>query len=110
MSVNERRKPGNPNWKKGTSGNPYGRPVGSRNKTSEQIRQYIKEIISGEMDNLNNDLTNMNDFQRWLIIDKLARYFMPTLSKAEIDQKNTTPIKIEVTYEDKPPVEDKEGE
>jgi Family of unknown function (DUF5681) len=38
-------KPGNPNWKPGQSGNPKGRPVGSRQKIAEQLLTAFAAVL-----------------------------------------------------------------
>lgn len=90
-------------WKKGQSGNPAGRPKGSKNKTTEQIRNLIQEVISGQLVNFDKDLDSMNDFNRWAIIDKLAKYFMPTLTKAEVNGDINTVSEIVIKREYKKP-------
>jgi hypothetical protein len=38
-------KPGNPNWRPGQSGNPRGRPVGSRQKIAEQLLTAFAAVL-----------------------------------------------------------------
>ncbi len=39
-------------FEKGQSGNPHGRPIGAKNKSSKQIRQAIGFLIDDNIDNL----------------------------------------------------------
>lgn len=88
-------------WVKGQSGNPNGRPKGSKNKTTQQMRDYLHQILSGQLEGIEYDLENMSNFNRMLIFEKLLKYAMPTLSKNELGGEVNSNIKIEVSYEDK---------
>lgn len=98
--MENKRSPGNPNWKKGVSPNPKGRPLGSKNRTTTEIRNFIQQVISGQLDNLEQDLSNMSDFQRWLIWEKVAKFTMPSLTKAEVDNNHNGEMNIVVKYQD----------
>ncbi len=87
-------------WAPGVSGNPAGRPKGTKNRTTEEMRKLIQQVISGQLQNFDTDLDKMNDFNRWVVIDKLIKYFMPSLTKTEIEGELNTEMKITVEYED----------
>lgn len=108
MANNKEKRLGNPTWQKGVSGNAAGRPKGSKNKTTEEIRKFIQEIVSGELNNFEEDLNGMNPFQRWMILEKVCRYFMPQLTKVDADVKGD--VKIEVSFEDVERSQDTEDE
>ena len=43
---------------KGTSGNKNGRPVNSKNKVSQEIREKFKLLIDGNFEQIENDFTH----------------------------------------------------
>lgn len=89
-------------YKPGESGNPNGRPKGSPNKSTPEIREAIQKVMSKKIDELESDLAKMNTFQQWMILEKVAKYFMPALQKNENDNTVSGEIKITVTYQDSP--------
>lgn len=87
-------------YKKGESGNPNGRPKGSPNRSTEEIRQFIKNVVDNNFQRLEDDLDKMSPTNRWIILQKLAQYFMPTLSKNDNMNHNSGEITIKVKYQD----------
>lgn len=87
-------------YKKGESGNPNGRPKGSRNRSTEEMRELIKKVVDNNLENLENDLSRMSPANRWTIIQKLSQYFMPTLSKTDNQNNNSGELNITIKYKD----------
>lgn len=85
-----------------------GRKKGSKNRTTEEMRNFMQKVADKNLNNLEEDLKLMNPFMRWTIIDKLTKYFLPTLSKNDINVEVSGNIKIEVEYIDKPIISDDE--
>ena len=73
-------------FKKGISGNPQGRPTGTPNKTSIEIKQTLNDILSGEIETLPDRLTQLSDKDRLDIIIKLLPYLLP--KQKEMDTTN----------------------
>jgi len=86
---------GNPAWTKGVSGNPAGRPKGSKNKITEEIRQQFTNVLENRLP----------DFDQWLqrtaaedpakameILIKLSERFLPALSRQEITGEDGGPL------------------
>ena len=88
-------------FKKGQSGNKSGRPLGSRNKTTEEIRKAYQEIVSQNLEKLQQDLDNMSPQARWNILTGLQKTFLPSLTKAEIDGSVNGDINIKVEFIEK---------
>jgi len=86
----ETQKKGNPNWTKGESANPNGRPPGIPNKSTEAIKVAYTEL-------LNNNLTNIQDWlSRTAETDpKGALDFLIKLSPFVIAKKTETEMVIE---------------
>lgn len=70
-------------FKKGTSGNPAGRPKGSRDKKSEKIRKWLVSIIDSHCDIIEDDLAAADPATRLQFIVKLLPYVVPRLSSVE---------------------------
>ena len=43
---------GNPNWQKGQSANPNGRPKGVTNASTESIKRYYMDLLDGNLENI----------------------------------------------------------
>ena len=75
-----------------------GRLKGSLNKTTPEIREAIQKVMSSKIDELESDLEKMNPFQQWMILEKVAKYFMPALNKNEDTVEHTGEVKITVCF------------
>lgn len=76
-----------------------GRKKGVQNRTTEQIREYIKDIVDGELKTLPEDLKLMNKFQKWQILEKVTKYFLPQLAKNDDSINHSGEIKINISWE-----------
>ena len=51
-------------FKKGQSGNPNGRPKGTRNKTTLELRQKVASLIDGQMETIFKDFQSLAPKER----------------------------------------------
>ena len=78
--------------------NKSGRPKGSRNKTTTEIRDKFQELIESNYEQLEKDLKSLRASERVKAIIDLAKFVLPTLKATEVDlstSNNFQPITIE---------------
>jgi len=71
--------------KKGMTNNPNGRPAGSQNKSTVEIKNILTEFISKNIETLQNDYDSLEPKERLIFIEKLLKYIIPTKTTNEID-------------------------
>lgn len=82
-------------------GNPGGgRPKGSPNRTTGQMKAIMKDLVDSRLEQLALDLDSMAPFQRAQILLKLNRVNMAELSKNENTDEVSGQIKISVSYDE----------
>lgn len=74
-------------YKKGQSGNPKGRPTGSKNKNTSDIRSWVKSLIDDNRETLEADLDRLEALDRWKLITQLLGFVVPKLEKITFDQQ-----------------------
>jgi len=82
--------------KKGTSGNPIGRPKGSVSTTTKLIREHISQAIDGnKICEMLNQITNPTEYIN--AITKLLPYAIGKVKPADFDTSDIEPIIISFT-------------
>ena len=56
---------------KGTSGNKNGRPVNSKNKVSQEIREKFKLLIDGNFEQIENDFKNLQPVEEIILPESI---------------------------------------
>lgn len=80
--------------KKGQTGNPNGRPVGSKNERTKQWEALGESIMTTHLKRFNDMLSTMDDKDfRDTMLD-LFEYFKPKLSRTTIVGDPTEPIQV----------------
>lgn len=71
-------------FKKGTSGNPKGRPKGSMNEKTSYIREWIVSLIGSNAQSMMQDFARLSLEDRWQVVIKLMPYVLPKQTEAKI--------------------------
>jgi len=65
--------------------NKSGRPKGSKNKSSSEIKRQFAEIIHNNIEQINDDLKTLTPSERIKFILELCKFLIPTLRASEVD-------------------------
>jgi len=88
---------------KGKTNNPKGRPKGTPNKTTAEIRENFTLLLDNNIDKMQSDIDQMEPTQRVKILLELAKFVLPTLKAMEFNTSNEnkgfTPIIIQLENE-----------
>lgn len=69
---------------KGKSGNPTGRPKGSRSKKTEYIRDWIISLIGANAQTMAENFRNLPNKDKWRVITQLMPYVIPKQTEARV--------------------------
>lgn len=70
---------------KGSTGNPNGRPIGSKNKVSEEIRQTINDFLNNNISTIQESFDTLEPYQKIQSLIKLLDYSIPRLKTIDIE-------------------------
>lgn len=83
-----------------TTGKKFGgRTKGSTNRTTTEIREHYQNLVSNNLEQLNDDLKSLEPLHRLKMIIELSKFVVPTLKAteltADLENKNFNPIIFE---------------
>jgi len=64
-------------FKPGQSGNPNGRPPGSRNKANQEIKKVFQDILNENVETLRQDIAGLQPEKRVQALLKIAEFLLP---------------------------------
>jgi len=71
--------------KKGQTGNPNGRPRGSPNKTTSNIRKFVEALVRDNLFSMKKDLKKVSPKDRLMILEKLMQYTIPKQQQISVE-------------------------
>ncbi len=71
--------------KKGTTNNPKGRPKGTPNKTTSELKEWVNNLLDKNKIQFEKDLKAVEPEKRLAIIEKLLQYSLPKQQSISID-------------------------
>lgn len=87
--------------KKGRTNNPAGRPKGTPNKVTNEMKSWIQQLIDGNRQQLERDLKGLDPADRWRIVEKLMAYVLPKMqsveAKVELGQMTDEQLDVVIT-------------
>ena len=76
-----------------------GRVAGIPNKTTAEIREHYKNLVSDNLEQLDSDLKSLEPLQRLKIIIELSKFVVPTMKATELswelENNNFQPLTFE---------------
>ena len=76
-------------FKKYASGNPSGKPLGAKNKTTIEIKEFIVHFISYNIDSIQTNFNELEPKEKLLFIEKLLKYVLPQNFEIETPKEET---------------------
>ena len=72
-------------FKKGVSGNPAGRPKGSGNRATSDLRASIQAFLDKNWPNVQKEFNKLEPKEKLAFMDKMLSYSLPKLQSVELD-------------------------
>ena len=82
-------------FKKGQSGNPKGRRKGSKNKTTEEIREAFQALIESSLPDIQKWLQQVakdNPEKALTIVERYSDFILPKLQRTELSGGGDKPL------------------
>jgi hypothetical protein len=85
---------------KGKTNNPLGKPKGTENRTTKESKEFLKQILFAEFDNIQASLKNARQESDSKYIDLLSKLLQFVLPK-QVENESSGKIDIKVTYDNR---------
>lgn len=83
--------------KKGDKLNPFGRPIGSKNKSTAEIRILIQQFVENNISSIQETFNELEAEKKLQFFDKMLNHILPKMQSvdAKIDLNNLTETQLE---------------
>tara|TARA_R110002124_G_scaffold254748_2_gene420372 strand:- start:128 stop:505 length:378 start_codon:yes stop_codon:yes gene_type:complete len=105
-----KKKAGNPAWQKGVSANPNGRPAGSKNIATQQVRLAYQKLTEDNLQNMTlwlQDIAANDPKEAFELMLKMSEYVLPKLARTEVTGANGDDLFKDVSFSFGTPVNDR---
>ena len=75
---------------KGKTGNPNGRPKGSPNKVTQELREWLAKLIDDNREQMQKDIEALEPKERLQVLEKFMQYTLPKPIAADMDRRNNS--------------------
>ncbi|WP_417237214.1 hypothetical protein [Bizionia paragorgiae] len=85
--------------------NSVGRPKGSKNKATAEIRERFKELVDNNLSKMQSDLDRLEPYERLTTLMQMAKFVLPTLKTVDIEHTlggDKDQPQINIIYNHKP--------
>ena len=72
-------------FKKGESGNPAGKPKGTLNKTTTDLRAWVNVLVNKNMTQMEKDLKGLEPKERLQILERFMQYCIPRQQSISVE-------------------------
>lgn len=76
--------------KPGVSGNPKGRPRGSKNKITQDLKGVVKSFLEANSNDLQKQYNKLDPKDRLAFFEKLLKFAIPQQTQSKIDLSRAT--------------------
>lgn len=70
---------------RGTTNNPGGRPKGSTNRSTTEIKKAFQNLLDSNIDKMGKDLQELTPKERIYVLLKLADFVLPKISSVQAE-------------------------
>lgn len=78
--------------RKGITNNPFGRPKGTPNKTTAEMREAIQAFVERNIQQMQDDFDQLDSAERLRILERFMQYLLPRYASQPVEPINTNLI------------------
>jgi hypothetical protein len=86
--------------RKGVTNNPYGRPKGVANKSTQEMRAVLQEFVERNIIHLQAEFDQLDSAERLRVLERFMQYLMPRYASIQIspiEERKIEPLVIVLT-------------